>query len=105
MYYQNDPEFFSQTLNLEESPFNFKIHLFQGHQARQEMGELRAGTLESREVHTNMLEFLDSFMAKNVDMKPIYDRSGKGQDKLRVLFHLEDKEKATALYQMVGVDR
>jgi hypothetical protein len=24
---------------------------------------------------------------------------------LRVLFHVEDKDKATALYQMVGVDR
>ena len=62
------------------------------------MGELRPGTLESREIHTNMHDFLNSFHAKNVDMKPIYDRSGKGQDKLRVLFHLEDKEKAIALY-------
>ena len=42
------------------------------------MGELRPGTLESREVHTNMHDFLESFNAKNVDMKPIIDRSGKG---------------------------
>ena len=41
----------------------------------------------------------------DVDMKPILDRSGKGQDKLRVLFHILDKDKAQALYQMVGVDR
>lgn len=41
----------------------------------------------------------------DVDMKPIFDRSGKGQDKLRVLFQILDKDKAQTLYQMVGVDR
>jgi len=38
-------------------------------------------------------------------MRPIIDRSGTGKDKLRVLFHIDDKEKAKALYEMVGVNR
>lgn len=38
-------------------------------------------------------------------MRTILDRSGMGQDKLRVLFHINDKEKAKALYDCVGVHR
>lgn len=38
-------------------------------------------------------------------MQPIFDRTGRGNDKLRVLFEINDKDKAKALYEMVGVHK
>lgn len=33
------------------------------------------------------------------------DRTGRGNDKLRILFEINDKERASALYEMVGVHK
>ena len=52
-----------------------------------------------------MMEFLQAFEAEAIDTQPIYDRYGSGNDKLRVLFEISDKEKAKALYEMIGVHR
>ena len=52
-----------------------------------------------------MMDFLQTFDAERVDMQPIIDRSGRGNDKLRVLFEINDKQKAKALYEMVGVNK
>jgi len=38
-------------------------------------------------------------------MQPISDRSGRGNDKLRVLFEIQDKTQAKALYDMVGLHK
>ena len=102
MYYQNDPTFFSLTIDEEEAPFHFKIHLFQP--SRQQEGEERP-PIDQREEKTKMMDFLQTFDAERVDMQPIIDRSGRGNDKLRVLFEINDKQKAKALYEMVGVNK
>lgn len=52
-----------------------------------------------------MMEFLQTFNAERIDTQPIFDRSGKGNDKLRVLFEIPDKDQAKALYDMVGVHK
>ena len=52
-----------------------------------------------------MMEFLQGFGAEGVDMQPIIDRSGRGNDKLRVLFEIVEKDQAKALYDMVGVHK
>ena len=51
------------------------------------------------------MEFLQSFAGERIDMQPIFDRSGRGNDKLRILFEINDKERAKALYDMVSVHR
>ena len=52
-----------------------------------------------------MMEFLQTFNAEGIDMAPIFDRSGRGNDKLRVLFEIPEKDQAKALYEMVGVHK
>ena len=98
MYYQNDPEFFSNVIGQETAPFNFKIHLFYNSGSE--------GTIEPREQRTKMMQFLDTFGAVDVDMKPIPDRKGnKEHEKLRVLFAINDQGQAQSLYDMVGLHR
>lgn len=48
---------------------------------------------------------MQGFGAEGVDMQPIFDRSGRGNDKLRVLFEIQEKAQAKALYDMVGVHK
>jgi hypothetical protein len=88
----------------EEAPFNFKIHLFQGQQGRNEAEE-EPRQLDQREEKTKVMDFLQSFEGINIDIKPIIDRTGRGNDKLRVLFEINDKDRAKALYEMVGVHK
>jgi len=38
-------------------------------------------------------------------MQPILDRTGKGNNKLRILFEINDKELASNLYDMIGVNK
>ena len=47
------------------------------------------------------MQYLETFDAQEVDMKPINDTNGK--DKLRVMFHISDKQKAKALYDMISL--
>ena len=51
------------------------------------------------------MDFLSSFEAENIDMTPIPDRKGMGMDKLRILFEINNKEKAEAVYNMIAVQR
>ena len=60
---------------------------------------------DHRETKTKIMNFLASFAAENIDSKPITDRSGRGNDKLRILFEINDKDRAQALYEMVGVHK
>ena len=88
-------------INQEEAPFHFKIHLFHG--GPKVEGE--PPVVDHREVKTKIMNFLQSFAAENIDSKPILDRTGRGNDKLRVLFEINDKDRAAALYDMVGVHK
>ena len=63
------------------------------------------GAINSRDTTLNVQQFLQSFGADNVNTQPIYDRSGKGNDKLRVHFEIQDQANAKALYDMVGVNK
>ena len=59
------------------------------------------GQRDSREDRTQLMQYLETFDAQEVDMKPINDSNGK--DKLRVMFHISDKQKAKALYDMISL--
>ena len=48
-----------------------------------------------------LMQYLETFDAQEVDMKAISDNNGK--DKLRVLFHIRDQQKAKALYDMISL--
>ena len=52
-----------------------------------------------------MMDFLSNFNAESIDTQPIYDRMERGNDKLRVLFEIQNKENAKAIYDMIGVHR
>mmetsp|Transcript_7075 Transcript_7075/g.8520 ORF Transcript_7075/g.8520 Transcript_7075/m.8520 type:complete len:114 (+) Transcript_7075:803-1144(+) len=64
-------------------------------------GQSQAPQQDTREDKTMLMQYLETFDAQEVDMKPIMDQSGK--DKLRVLFHINDKQKAKALYDMISL--
>ena len=51
------------------------------------------------------MDFLSSFGAERIDMRPITDSSGRGKNKIRVMFEINEQEKAQALYEMIGVQR
>ena len=51
------------------------------------------------------MDFLQSFEGNDINIQPIIDRTGRGNDKLRVLFEINDKDRAKALYEMVGVHK
>ena len=68
------------------------------------MGEDQ-GAINSRDTTLNMQQFLQTFGGEKVNTHPIFDRSGKGNDKLRVHFEINDQESAKALYDMVGVNK
>jgi len=59
LYYQNDPEFFSQTIEFEVSPFHFKIHLF--NQNRADITDEQ--NLDSRDDRVILHDFLKTFDA------------------------------------------
>ena len=51
------------------------------------------------------MTFLQSFGATQVHTQPITDRSGRGNNKLRILFEISEKAQAQALYEMIGVQK
>ena len=53
----------------------------------------------------NVQQFLQTFGAESVNTQPIFDRTGKGNDKLRVHFEIQEQGQAKALYDMVGVNK
>ena len=61
--------------------------------------------MDQREEKTKMMDFLSNFNAESIDTQPIYDRMERGNDKLRVLFEIQNKENAKAIYDMIGVHK
>lgn len=48
----------------------------------------------ARDEKTRVMTFLQGFGATSIHMQPITDRSGRGNDKLRILFEIEEKAQA-----------
>ena len=51
------------------------------------------------------MEFLSSFGAERIDIAQITDHTGQGKDKMRILFEIQDQERACALYEMIAINR
>jgi len=47
------------------------------------------------------MKFLQSFEAMDIDHRPVYDQSGK--DKQRVMFRIDDRQRAKAIYDMISL--
>ena len=56
------------------------------------MGEM--SEMGARDEKTRVMTFLQGFGATSIHMQPITDRSGRGNDKLRILFEIEEKAQA-----------
>ena len=56
---------------LEQAPFAFKIHMFRSRDGRRDMEE--QDQPDSRQEKMKLLQYLETFDAKNIDTKSISD--------------------------------
>lgn len=83
-YYRNDPEFHSKVMRLEnKEPYRFKIHFFK---MDRENGQI------TPEDEINLSQELDTLGVKRPKFTTM-------DNKLRVLFQIEDTEEAVKLYE------
>ena len=76
----------------EESPYEFKIHLFLDTQKDE-------GKRNNRDIGCMLLEKLNEYKAKNFRDQMIWGTPDKNNDKIRYTFVIEDKDEAIKCYR------
>jgi DNA-binding MarR family transcriptional regulator len=92
-YYLDDPQFYLIVIRGEQPPYEFKIHLF-----LDSLGGEGAGDRQyQRDLTTKLMDRLQEMGAININDTFMKDKNGSN-DKIRVLFTIEDQQKAIACY-------
>jgi hypothetical protein len=76
----------------EEGPFEFKIHIFLDSNQDDENNSTRDITLK-------IMEKLNNMGAKRVQDTFMKNRGEKGSDKIRLIFEIDDRDKALECYR------
>lgn len=88
MYYLNDPQFYQNVIQKEESPYDFKIHLFLDNPKEE---------LSVNDITTIINKKLISLGASNI--RDFMDSRGEGTDRIRFTFVIESKEEALKCFR------
>ena len=93
LYYVDDPQFYDIVIRGEPSPYEFKIHLFLDSLNAEDQSDRQL----QRDLTTKVMDRLQEMGATNINDTFMKDKKGNN-DKIRLLFTIEDQQKAIACY-------